>query len=111
MNQIDQEQRRMSPLRRVMLFSVGSLLIAEEQVKAFAERAIARGQEAQAQGKQLVQESRAERRTKSQARTTLETRISETMERLNVCSKQDIEALQQQVAELTQQLEALEETE
>lgn len=108
MDQPSPKRRPMSALRRMMLFGVGTVLIAEEEIKAFAERAIAKGKEAQEQGKKLVQEKRAERREKEQeVQETLDTRLDETLERLNLCSQRDVEQLQQQVTELLEKLNEL----
>jgi polyhydroxyalkanoate synthesis regulator phasin len=91
-----------------MLFSVGSALILRERTSEFVTQAIERGQEVQDEGKKMVQEMRAERRAKRPERIeTADVRITNTIRRLNVPTHEDVEQLNQHIAELAQRIEEL----
>ena len=109
MNQIGSRRRSLvSALRRGMLFSVGSALILREKTAEFVAQAIERGQEVQDEGTKMVQEMRAERRAKRPERIeTEDVRITNTIRRLNVPTHEDIEQLNQHIAELAQRIEEL----
>jgi polyhydroxyalkanoate synthesis regulator phasin len=97
-----------SALRRGMLFSVGSALILREKTADFVAQAMERGQEVQDEGKKLVQEMRAERRARTPQRIdTLDVRITNTLNRLDVPTHQDIEQLDRHIAELARRIEEL----
>jgi polyhydroxyalkanoate synthesis regulator phasin len=94
-----------SALRRMMSFGVGSALILQERTQEFIEQAIARGQEAQDEGTRLVQERRSLRKQK--VKDTLDTRISDALEQLDVPSQKEIDALNQQIAALSGRIDEL----
>jgi polyhydroxyalkanoate synthesis regulator phasin len=93
-------------LRQGMLFTIGSALILEEKVEGFIEHAIERGQEAQDEGQKMVQEMRLGKK-KPQAKDTLDIRINNTLERLDVPSQKDIDELNQQITALSRQIDEL----
>jgi polyhydroxyalkanoate synthesis regulator phasin len=95
-------------LRRAMQFSVGSLLILQEKSDQFVQQAIERGQEAQEEGRKLVQEIRAEQKHKRPQRIDpLEVRINQALARLGVPSKQDVDELNRHIDELGKHLDEL----
>jgi polyhydroxyalkanoate synthesis regulator phasin len=93
-------------LRRAMLFSVGSALILQEETAEFIKRAIERGQEAQEEGKKMVQEMQAEKR-RPETRDVLDIRIDNALKRLNVPSRKDIDELDRRVTALAERIDAL----
>lgn len=98
----------LAALRKAMQFSVGSALILQERTEEFVKQAIERGQEAQEEGKNLVQEMRAERKRKQPQRIdALEVRINNALERLNVPTETDISALNHSVTELAKRIDEL----
>ena len=102
-----------SALRRKMLFSVGSALILHEKAQEFVEHAIERGQEAQKEGKKLVEEMRSHKmrshkmRSKNKPHDKLDSHISGALERLDVASQKDVEELDQHVAALSKRVDEL----
>jgi polyhydroxyalkanoate synthesis regulator phasin len=95
-------------VRRLMQFSVGSALILQEKAEEFVSQAIERGQEAQDEGKKLVQEMRAERKSKKPKRNNaLDVRIDKALTRLNVPSQKDINGLNKNIAELAERIDEL----
>jgi polyhydroxyalkanoate synthesis regulator phasin len=98
----------LTALRQVMAFGVGSALIFQEKTEEFVKQALERGQEAQEEGKQLVQEMRAERKQKRpQSIDALDVRINNALERLNVPSQKDISELNRHITELAQRIDQL----
>ena len=95
-----------SALRRKMLFSVGSALILHEKAQEFVEHAIERGQEAQKEGKELVEEMRSHK-MRSKKKPKLDSHISGALERLDVASQKDVEELNQHVAALSKRVDEL----
>ncbi len=93
-----------SALRRKMLFGVGSALILHEKAQEFVEHAIERGQEAQKEGKKLVEEMRSE---KKKPHGKLDDHISGALERFDVASQKDVEELGQHVATLSKRVDEL----
>jgi polyhydroxyalkanoate synthesis regulator phasin len=97
-----------APLRRMMLFSVGSMLIFQEKTAEFIEHAIERGQEAQEEGKKIVQEMRTERRKRRpETKDALDIRINNALKRLNVPSQKDIEELDRHITALAERIDDL----
>ena len=98
----------LSTLRRAMQFSVGGLLILQEKTEEFVEQAIERGQAFQEEGKQLVQEMRADRKKRRPERVdALDIRVNEAFKRLNVPTRKDIEELNQHIANLAQHIDEM----
>jgi len=96
-----------SALRRKMLFSVGSALILHEKAQEFVEHAIERGQEAQKEGKKLVEEMRSHKMRSKNKPHKLDSHISGALERLDVASQKDVEELNQHVAALSKRVDEL----
>jgi polyhydroxyalkanoate synthesis regulator phasin len=95
-------------LRRGMLFSVGSVLLLQEKVEDFAESAVAKGQQAESEGKKMVQEMRSGRKKKKPpVKNTLDGRINSALERLDVPSQQDIDQLDRHITELSERIDDL----
>jgi polyhydroxyalkanoate synthesis regulator phasin len=99
----------LNAMRHTLLFTVGSVLIFHEKTTEFLEQAIKRGQEAQDEGKQLVQEMQAQRRKKKPERiNALDVRINNTLKRLNVPTRIEIEELDRHITELSEHIDRLE---
>ncbi len=97
-----------SALRWAMLFGVGSVLVLREKTREFVEQAIEKGQEAEKEGKKLVQEMLAEKRQKDKEREdTLDARINAALERRNVPTETEIRELNQKIIELSEHIDEL----
>lgn len=95
-------------LRQAMLFSVGSVLILQEKSAEFVKQALERGQEAQDEGRRLVQEMRADRKRRQPKRINpLDIRINAALERLNIPSNTEIDELNQHITELARRIDEL----
>jgi len=96
-------------MRRGMLFSVGSMLLIQEKVGEFVEQAIEKGQEVEQEGRKLIQERRADRQHKKLKRIDpLHVHVDNTLERLDVPSRKDLDELADRVGQLTQKIKELE---
>jgi polyhydroxyalkanoate synthesis regulator phasin len=92
-----------------MLLSVGSVLLLQEKMEEFVNSAIAKGEEAESEGKKMVQEMRSgrKRKEKPRAKDALDTRINNALERFDVPSQKDIDQLNQHIAELSERIDEL----
>src|SRR5262245_43258250 len=90
-------------LRKVLLASLGAVAMTRDEVEAFVDKLVERGQLAQKDGEKLVKELRSRvRDTRPQVQKvgeSVEQRIEEFLNRLNIHSKRDIYDLS---AKLTQ---------
>lgn len=106
------EEAERSPLlgvaRKVLLAGVGAVALAQDEAEEFVNKLIERGQIAEQDGKKLLRDL-VERRKKEAARAEdeLDRRAEELLNRLNVPTKADIEALAARIAELDRKLDEL----
>lgn len=100
---------------RVLLAGVGAVGLAQDEVEEFVDRLVDRGQMAEDEGKKVVRdvlEKRKklfERRSESLKRggSELEQRVAEVVDKLNIPSKDEIEALNDKITALTKKLDEL----
>jgi|YNPNPStandDraft_1061719.scaffolds.fasta_scaffold13488_5 poly(hydroxyalkanoate) granule-associated protein len=94
--------------RRVLLAGVGAVALAHDEVHAFLDRLVERGELAQKQARDLLKEVSEKREGRLQkARTRLRERLGDLLEALDVPRRSDLEALERRLAHLTAQVEAL----
>ena len=94
--------------RKVMLASIGAVSLAQEEAEAFVQKLIERGEIAEKDGKNLLNDLREKRKNKfSETEAQLEQRITKLLERMNVPTKSDFENLSDKIASLTQKVEDL----
>jgi poly(hydroxyalkanoate) granule-associated protein len=106
---IDKNQSQMAEmLRRVLLATIGAAAIAQEEIEALVNRLVERGEIAEKDGKKLVHEMMDKRKSKT---TKVEEEISKNvesvLERMNIPSKDDVEALSQKIAGLSKKIDEL----
>ncbi len=94
--------------RKVLLAGIGVVALAQEEVEEFVNRLIERGEIAEKDGRKLVTDV-MERRKKQveEAEEELENRIEEILNRMNVPSKADIDALSRKITTLTKKVDEL----
>ncbi|MGB9723315.1 MAG: phasin family protein [Chloroflexia bacterium] len=94
--------------RRVLLAGVGAVALAHDEVHAFLDRLVERGELAQKQARDLLKEIGEKREGRLQkARTRLRERLGGLLEALDVPRRSDLEALEKRLERLTAQVEAL----
>lgn len=95
-------------LRRVLLATIGAAAIAQDEVEAFVDRLVERGEIAEKDGKKLVREVMEKRKGRA---TRVEDEISKHVEsvlgHMNIPSKADVEALSQKIAALSKKIDEL----
>jgi polyhydroxyalkanoate synthesis regulator phasin len=92
--------------RKVLLASIGAMALAQDEVEDFVNRLVERGEIAEKDGRKLVKEI-IDRRKNETRRAEVSKRMEETLDRLNVPTKSDIEALSQKIAALTKKVDEL----
>ncbi|MCA9933798.1 MAG: phasin family protein [Ardenticatenaceae bacterium] len=94
--------------RRVLLAGIGVVALAQGEVEDFINRLIERGEIAEKDGRKLLTDV-LERRKKQveEAETELESRIEEILNRMNIPSKADIDALSRKITNLTKKVDEL----
>ena len=94
--------------RKVLLAGVGAVALAQEEIEDFVERLIERGEIAEKDGKKLVREVMDKRKKDvSKAEDETSKRVYEILDRMNVPTKRDIDALGEKIAALTTRVEEL----
>jgi len=92
----------------MFLATIGAIAIAQEELEALVNRLVERGEMAEKDGKKLVQEMMDKRKSKT---TKLEDELGKNVEsvlnRMNIPSKADVEALSQDIAALSKKVDGL----
>ncbi|MEZ4643704.1 MAG: phasin family protein [Chloroflexota bacterium] len=97
--------------RKVLMASIGVVALAQEEIEDFVNRLIDRGEIAEKDGRKLVSDV-VERRKKQveEAEAELEGKIEEMLNRMNVPTKADIDALSRKITTLTKKVDELKKT-
>ena len=94
--------------RKVLLASIGAVAIAQEELEAFVNKLVERGEIAEKDGKKLVRDVMERRKKEAKkAEDQLDKRMEEILDRMNVPSKSDIEALGAKISALTKKVDEL----
>jgi polyhydroxyalkanoate synthesis regulator phasin len=97
--------------RKMLLASVGAMALAQDEAEDFVNRLVERGEIAEKDGRKLVKEIMDRRKKESKkAEDEVSKHVQDTLERLNVPTKADIEALGDKIATLTKKVEDLKKT-
>jgi poly(hydroxyalkanoate) granule-associated protein len=105
----DKNQSQMTELvRKVLLATIGAAAIAQEEIEALINRLVERGEIAEKDGKKLMHEMMDKRKGKT---SKMEDEVSKNLEsilnRMNIPSKADVEALSQKIAGLSKKIDEL----
>ena len=94
--------------RKVLLAGIGAVALAQDQAEDFVNRLVARGEIAAADGRKLLREV-AERRKKGAKKVEggLDKRVEEVLDRMNIPTKAEIEALGDKISELAMKIDEL----
>lgn len=112
---VDEGNAFLTMVRRIVLAGIGAVAVAQEEAEEFVHKLVERGEIAEKDGRKLLNDI-SERRKKAQdgvqdrAQTTidgLDSRMEGLLDRLNVPTKSDIEALSEKVALLAEKVDAL----
>ena len=94
--------------RRLLLASVGAVALAQDEIEEFVNKLVERGELADKEGFTLVKEMKAHRAKRMQkVEDELTKHLDAAMERLNMPTKADLDALSEKIAALNQKIEDL----
>ena len=91
--------------RKVLLASIGAVALAQEEAEGFIQKLIEKGEIAEKDGVVILKDFRENRKRK--AEEELDKRISSLIDRMNIPTKSDVEALTQKISEISQKLDEL----
>lgn len=95
-------------LRKVLLAGIGAMALAQDEFEALVNRLVERGELAEKDGKKLIREM-MEKQKKENRRVEeyVTKRVEETLSRLNMPTKSDIEALSKKISALSKKIDDL----
>lgn len=94
--------------RKVLLASIGAVAVAQEELETFVNRLVERGEIAEQDGRKLVRDLMERRKKEAKkAEDELDKRMEEILDRMNVPTKSDIEALSAKITALTKKVDEL----
>ena len=106
-----EDKERMSlveALRKVLLASIGAVALAQEEMEDLVNKLVDRGEIAEKEGRSLVRDVVEKRKKEAKkAQGELDSRIEGVLERMNVPTKSDIEALSTKITALTKKIDEL----
>lgn len=99
-------------VRRVLMAGIGAFALAQEEVEDFVNKLIDRGEIAEKDGRKLINDIMERRKSKTQETTKrveneLEKRFESLLDKMNIPTKTDIEALTTKVTELSKKVDEL----
>jgi polyhydroxyalkanoate synthesis regulator phasin len=89
--------------RKMLLASIGAVALVQEEAEVFIHKLIEKGEITEKDGVGILKDFREKRKKK--AEEELDKRISSLIERMNVPTKSDINALSEKIAELAEKLD------
>jgi len=102
------QHQMMEMLRRMFLATIGAAVIAQEEIEVLVNRLVERGEIAEKDGKKLINEMMAKRKSQT---TDVGEEISKNVEsvlsRMNIPSKTDVDALGQKINALSKKVDEL----
>jgi poly(hydroxyalkanoate) granule-associated protein len=98
----------MDSLRRVMLASIGAMALTKEELEAFINKLVSRGEVAEEEGKKLMTELMEKRKRKTeQAEDMASQRVREMMAKMDIPTRKDITALSDKINALSRKVDDL----
>jgi poly(hydroxyalkanoate) granule-associated protein len=95
-------------LRKVMLATIGAAVIAQEELEALINRMIERGEIAEKDGKKLMHEMMDKRKSRTmKVEDEINKNIADVLERMNIPTRTDIDALSQKINGLSKKIDDL----
>jgi poly(hydroxyalkanoate) granule-associated protein len=105
---VEEETSILESLRRVLLASIGMVALTAEEISELVNKLVERGEIAEQEGKKLVSEIKEKRKkTTDQAEDVASTRMREMMDKMDIPTKSDIDALSAKIAALSKKVDDL----
>jgi poly(hydroxyalkanoate) granule-associated protein len=93
---------------KVMLAGMGAMALTQEELEKFVTKLVERGELAEQEGKKMVQEVMEKRKTSTKkAENQVDSRMEDLLDRMNVPTKSDIDALSSKITALTKKVDEL----
>ena len=106
-----EEASILESLRRVLLASIGVVALTFEEMGELVDKLVERGEIAEQEGKKLVSEIKEKRIKKTgEAEDVASTRMREMMDKMDIPTKSDIDALSAKIATLSKKVDELKKT-
>lgn len=98
--------------RKLLLAGVGAVALAQDEVEAFVNRLIERGEIAEKDGRKLINEVMDRRRkqveeAQATAKEGVDSRLEAILHRMNIPTKSDVTALSDKIAALAQKVDQM----
>lgn len=95
-------------LRKVLLAGIGALALAQDEIEALVNRLVERGELAEKDGKQLIREMmEKQKKENKKVEEYVTKRVEETLTRLNIPTRADVEALSKKISALSKKIDDL----
>ena len=95
---------------KVLLAGIGAVALTQEEVEKFVAKLVERGEIAEQDGKKLVGDVMEKRKQEAKkAEGELDKRLEDLLDRMNVPTKTDIDALSAKITELSKKVDELKE--
>ncbi|MBN1658812.1 MAG: phasin family protein [Anaerolineae bacterium] len=94
--------------RRILMASIGAVALAQDEMESFVDRLVERGELAEQEGKDLLHDVMEKRRRETRrTEVEMESKVEETLHRMNVPTRSDIEALSAKITALGRKIDEL----
>lgn len=94
--------------RKVLLASIGAVALAQGELEDFIDKLIERGEIAEKDGSKLMSEMKEKRKKRAQEMEgEMSRKVRETMERMNIPTRADLEKLTSSITVLSQKIDEL----
>lgn len=104
----EEHSQLLDAARKVLLAGIGAIALAQDEVEDFVNRLVERGEIAEKDGKKLVREVMDRRKKDARkAEDEVGKRVEEILDRMNVPTKADIEALSEKIGTLSKKVDEL----
>lgn len=98
--------------RKVLMAAIGAVALAQDEIEAFVNRLIERGEIAEKDGKKLLNDVMAKRKKDTiKAEDEITKRMESILDRMKIPSKADIDSLSEKITTLTKKVDELKKTE
>ncbi len=102
--------------RKILYASIGAVALTQEEVEKFVNKLIERGEIAEKDGRKLIKDMMRKRRRRgegveSDARSQVDRRMTDILDRMNIPTKSDIDSLNEKITILTEKIDELKESE
>lgn len=101
----EERNRLFQAVRKVVLASIGAVGLAQDEIEDMVNRLVKRGEIAEKDARKLIREVTEKR--SQRAEKTMDKQVEKLLDRMNVPSKADIEALSAKISVLTTKVEEL----